>query len=379
METAEFKELKELRSRLHRSPELSFKEFRTAEILLDFVGNVIKNKNEFKILRPFKTSIVVEYKNGKDKDFKLFRADMDALPIKESTENPVVSENIGVMHACGHDIHMTILCGLVSRTAQKMPEENVLFVFQPGEEGAGGAKKMIESGVFDSYSISSAHALHVTDDHKVGEVASNDSVLFATPKEVNVEFFGKSAHAAFPEKGHDALAAAASFLCDLEHQIRRKINPTNVFLAHFGKMISGTARNIVSDSSILEGTLRAFESEIMESGMEVVRTCAQLAAEKFGCTAEFKTLGQYIEVRNTPELFKKLKNICEDQGFKCICKNGELVGEDFGYFTKRFSGIMFWIGSNETGKSPEILHSKSFFPSNNSIVTGLEIMWAMLL
>lgn len=379
METAEFRELKELRNRLHRFPELSFKEFRTAEILLDFVRNVIKNKSEFKILRPFETSIVVEYRNGKDKDFKLFRADMDALPVEESTKNAVVSENIGVMHACGHDIHMTVLCGLVARTAGKMPEENVLFVFQPGEEGAGGAKKMIESGVFDSYSISSAYALHVTDDHKVGEAASNDSILFAIPKEVNVEFFGKSAHAAFPEKGHDALAAAASFLCDLEHQIRREINPTNVFLAHFGKIISGTARNIVSDSSILEGTLRAFESEIMESGMDVVKTCAKLAAEKFGCTAEVRTLGQYVEVRNSPDLFKKLKNMCEDKGFKCICKNGELVGEDFGYFTKKFSGIMFWIGSNEIGNMPKSLHSKAFFPSSNSIVSGLEIMWSMLL
>lgn len=379
METAEHTELNELRNRLHRSPELSFKELRTVEILLDFVGNIIKNKNEFKVLRPFKTSIVVEYRNGKDKDFKLFRADMDALFIKESTENPIVSENIGVMHACGHDIHMTVLCGLIARTAQKMPDENVLFVFQPGEEGAGGAKKMIESGIFDSYSVSSAYALHVTDDHEVGEVASNDSILFAIPKEVNVEFFGKSAHAAFPEKGSDALAAAASFLCDLEYQIRKKINPTSVFLAHFGKIISGTARNIVSDSSILEGTLRAFDSEIMESGLDVVRNCARLSAKKFGCTADVKTLGEYIEVRNSPELFKKLKNICEDKGFKCICKNGELVGEDFGYFTKRFSGIMFWVGSKENDKMPESLHSKTFFPSYNSIASGLEIMWGMLL
>jgi N-acetyldiaminopimelate deacetylase len=303
---------------------------------------------------------------------------MDALPVEESTENPVVSENDGVMHACGHDVHMTILCGLIARTARNMPKENILFVFQPGEEGAGGAKKMIESGVFDSYSISSAFALHVTDDHKVGEVASNDNILFAIPKEVNVEFFGRSAHAAFPEKGHDALAASASFLCDLEHQLRKKINPANVFLAHFGKISSGAARNIVSDSSLLEGTLRAFETEIMEFGMEVVKKCAQLAAKKFGCESKVKTLGEYVEVRNSPELFKKLKNICEDEGFKCICKNGELVGEDFGYFTKRFSGIMFWVGSNENDKNPESLHSKTFFPSANSIVSGLEIMWRML-
>ena len=378
MGKAEYSELRELRNRFHRYPELSFKEFETGRIIVDFISKVVGNKNKFKMLTPFETAVVVEYKNGNDKEFKLFRADMDALPVKESENNPVVSENDGVMHACGHDVHMTILCGLIERTAERMPEENVLFVFQPGEEGAGGAKKMLESGFFDSYRIASAYALHVTDDHNVGEVASNDNILFAIPKEVNVEFTGKSAHAAFPEKGNDALAAAASFLSDLEHQLRRIVNPMDIFLAHFGKINSGTARNIVSDNAVIEGTLRAFEPEIMEKGLNVVRNCADMAAGKFGCSANVKTLGEYVEVRNTPELFKKLKFICEDNGFECIYKNGELVGEDFGYFTKEFSGIMFWVGSRDADKMPESLHSNVFFPSYSAIEIGLEIMWNML-
>jgi len=379
VQTAEYTKLFELRDQLHESPELSFEEFKTSEIIESFLNDHIKGIEAFKVIKPYKTSIVVEYKNADNKPFKLFRADMDALPVLESSDNPVISKNEGVMHACGHDIHMTVLCGLIARTALNMPKENVLFVFQPGEEGAGGAKKMIAEGVFDNYNICCAHALHVTDDHFLGEVASNDNILFAIPKEVNVEFYGSSAHAAFPEKGCDALAAAASFLTDLEYQIRRKINPTSIFLAHFGKITSGTARNIVSDKSIVEGTLRAFDPEVMEKGMEVVGTVATLAAQKFGCSAKVKTLGEYVEVRNTPELYKKLKNICEDTEIKCVCKNGELVGEDFGYFTKKFSGIMFWIGSCEEGKAPETLHSKTFFPSSKALVTGLEIMWKMLL
>lgn len=378
MEKSEQKSLYELRDRFHKNPELSFNEYETAEIILEFLEKTTKGKSEFKIFRPFKTSIVAEYRNGVDKKFKIFRADMDALPVKESDINPVISEKNGVMHACGHDIHMTVLCGLIARTASKMPQENILFVFQPGEEGAGGAKGMIDSGFFDSYSISSAYALHVTDDHKVGEVASNDNILFAIPKEVNVEFKGRSAHAAFPEKGSDAIAGAANFLCNLEHQLRKTVNPTEVFLAHFGKINAGTARNIVSDHALVEGTLRAFSSDIMEIGMKVVRECAHNSAEKFGCSAKVDTLGEYVEVRNTPELFSKLRMICEKKGFKCIYKNGELVGEDFGYFTEKFSGIMFWIGSCENGKSPGLLHSESFFPSYESIGKGLEIMWELL-
>lgn len=378
MERSEISQLKELRDCFHKNPELSFCEHKTADIILEYIQGKMAGKNEFRVFRPFKTSIVLEYKNGGDKKFKIFRADMDALPVKESDENPVVSLNAGSMHACGHDVHMTVLCGLIARTTANMPEENILFVFQPGEEGAGGAKGMIDSGCFDKYSVSAAYAFHVTDDHNVGEVASNDNILFAIPKEVNIEFSGKSAHAAFPEKGNDALASAATFLCDIEHKTRKTINPTDIFLAHFGKISSGSARNIVSDEALIEGTLRAFSSEVMNKGMKVIEDCAELCAKKFGCSAQVKTLGEYVEVRNTPELFEKLKMICKKKDMKCIYKNGELVGEDFGYFTKKFSGIMFWVGSNELGNMPESLHSEKFFPSYSAIETGLEVMWELL-
>lgn len=366
--------LNELREKLHKCPELSLEEYDTQKILEDFIVNVTEGCSSLKIFKPFHTSLVVEYRNGGDSPFKLIRADMDALPVTESESNGIVSEKKGLMHACGHDVHMTILCGLISRTAHEKPASNLLFVFQPGEEGAGGAKKMLETGFFDSYAIDSVYALHVTDDHDLGEVASNGSILFAIPREVDIIFKGKSAHAAYPEKGSNALSAAVFFLSSVEHILRRSLNPTGVFLAHFGKMTSGTARNIVADHAKVEGTLRAFKSDVMKQGSAIIEKTAAECAAGFGCTAVMKVLGEYVEVRNSPALFKKLQEVSQKKGIKCIEKEGELVGEDFGYFTQKWPGILFWLGAGKHDADRKALHSQDFFPSDDVIPVGLEVM-----
>ena len=371
--------LRVLRSELHRFPELSFKEERTADIIQSFITERINGSNLFTIHRPFLTSVVVEYSNGKDLPYRIFRADMDALPVKEFALNEIISQNQGVMHACGHDVHMTILCGLISEAACLKPQKNVLFVFQPGEEGAGGAKGLIDSGFFDRFNIESAFALHVTDDHEVGEVASNGGLLFAIPREIDVVFKGKSAHAAYPEKGNNALMASARFLFKCGETLKNVIAENEVFLAHFGKISSGTARNIISDYAEIQGTLRSFDMEVMIKGTETVKKTADECATFLGCSAEVKILGEYVAVKNDTKLFDLLKKISSEKGIRCIEKKGELVGEDFGYFTQKWGGLLFWLGSKDPDKNPNPLHSEKFFPSFKAIDTGLEIMTEILL
>ncbi len=371
--------LYKLRETLHKNPELSFKEQKTAEIALDFIRETVHDSPLFKIHRPFLTSIVVEYSNGGDSPYRIFRADMDALPVTECESNEIVSENQGVMHACGHDVHMTILCGLIAETARIKPQKNVLFVFQPGEEGAGGAKGLIDSGFFERFNIESAFALHVTDDHEIGEVASNGGLLFAIPREIDVVFKGKSAHAAYPEKGNNALMASARFLFKCDENLRNVIAENEVFLAHFGKISSGTARNIISDYTEIQGTLRSFDMDVMIKGTEIVKKTADDCAVFFGCSAEVKILGEYVAVRNDTKLFDLLKKISLEKGIRCIDKKGELVGEDFGYFTQKWGGLLFWLGSKESGTDPNPLHSEKFFPSFKAIDTGLKIMREILL
>jgi N-acetyldiaminopimelate deacetylase len=371
--------LKDLRKILHENPELSFLEYKTASIIKDFVSEVVGNNKLFTLHEPFATSVVVEYKGGSpDDSYFIFRADMDALPVKENSLNPYVSGNEGIMHACGHDIHMTVLCGLIAKVAEKKPSKNILFVFQPGEEGAGGAKKMMESGFFDSYNVKSAFALHVTDGLEFGEVGSNGDVLFAIPKEINVLFKGNSGHAAYPEKGNDALAVAASFLANIEHKIRKVVNPSETFLIHFGKISGGTARNIIADEVKIEGTLRAFDRNIMTLATEEIKNTAENAARNFGCRSEVTVLGEYLEVKNDPDLFNELKTVCRNIDIKCIEKKAGLVGEDFCYFTDRYSGLLFWIGTKMPGKEEKQLHSSDFFPPDEVVTAGVKILFSLL-
>lgn len=363
-----------LRKELHENPELSYNEFKTTEIVLNFIEKYAGDSTLFTLYKPLQTAVVLKYSNSLYKPYKIFRTDMDALPVTECTDNEIVSKNQGVMHACGHDIHITVLCGLIAKIAELKPEKNFLFVFQPAEEGAGGAKKLLSSGFFDKFEVESAFALHVTDDYKVGEVASNGGILFAIPREVDIVFKGKSAHVAYSERGNDALAAAAVFLSSYKNILQKEVKTSESFLAHFGKISSTGARNIVSEFCKVEGTLRAFSMEVMEKLNEIVKQTAIESASKFRCSAEMKALGEYVAVKNSPKLFELLKKICAETGVTCFEKKGDLVGEDFGYFTQKWDGLLFWLGTREKGKKGNSLHSEQFFPSFNAVETALKIM-----
>ncbi len=367
-------ELYSLRNLLHQNPETAFNEEKTQRILLDFIEQKTAGRNNFNIIKPFSTSILVEYRGTKpEKPFLLFRADMDALSIKEPETNPVKSAN-NCMHACGHDIHMSVLAGLIEWASTELPEINILFVFQPGEEGAGGAKKMFEHNIFDSYKIAAAFALHVTDDYNLGEIASNSHVLFAIPREVNILFKGSSSHAAFPQKGNDAIAMAAHFLTTINHITAKRLDPMNQFLVHIGKIEGGDARNIMADKCSLFGTLRALTKETMNQGAELVEKCAKESASLFGGEAEVETLGEFLPVINSEKLYLMAKKEAEKE--KIIGKESptRLVGEDFGFFCEKYDSLMFWLGSKTEGKQPFPLHSPYYFPDYKTIDTGLLMM-----
>ena len=367
-------ELYELRGNLHRCPEVAFNEYKTQKIILDFIEKHIVSE-KFNVLTPMDSSIIIEYHGGeKDSPFTIFRADMDALSIQESTDNPVVSENEGIMHACGHDIHMTVLVGLIVNTAEKLPERNFLFVFQPAEEGAGGAKKMMDQGIFDSYKVNAAFALHVTDDYKIGSVATNDNILFAIPREINIVFKGKSSHAAFPHNGNDAISASVHFLNSVYQMVAKEIDPMQPFLFHVGTINGGDARNITAKSSVLTGTLRALTMETMDKGSTIVNKAASQSADLFGCKYEIETPGEYLPVINSSKIFNLVKTRLTQVGVEFITADTKLVGEDFGYFCDRYPSLMLWLGALQNEQEPISLHSQHYFPDNSVIKKGVEIM-----
>ncbi len=365
----------DLRRELHEHPEPAFRETKTHEIVERFVRQVIANDRRFRITPCLETGLVVSYQGAPSPDdpFTIFRTDMDALPLTEDGSHPAVSRTPGMMHACGHDIHMTILSGLIQEVARALPPRNFLFVFQPGEEGAGGAKRIIESGIFDRYPVAEAYALHVSDEYLIGEAATCAGVLFAMPREIDVVFTGKSGHAAFPQKGNDALLAAAHFVSTVSSTIAKRVNPMETFLCHLGHIEGGTARNIIADHCRIQGTLRALSPETMRTGAAAVEDAARAAAALTGCTYTVENLGEFLPVICDERLVKKFENLCETRGVRFVTAKTKLVGEDFGFFCERWPSLLFWLGSRREGEPVQGLHTPTFYPPDETIAFGLSL------
>jgi len=159
----------QLRHKLHQNPEIAFKEFKTTEIIISSVKG-LSNSEKLKIHSPFPTGVLFEYKVN-DTPFILYRADIDALQIKEENEIEFKSTN-DYMHACGHDVHTSILYSFLSDVLETQPDQNILFLFQPAEEAGGGAMRFFETGIFNQFNIMNAFALHVSDEYPLGTIAS---------------------------------------------------------------------------------------------------------------------------------------------------------------------------------------------------------------
>jgi N-acetyldiaminopimelate deacetylase len=352
----------ELRHHMHQIPELMFREFETTQLILDNLENL----PGIKIHRPIETGLVIEY-SVNDGDYLLFRADIDALPIKEETGVSFSSKN-DHMHACGHDVHTSILYGFINYCITEKVNQNIIFLFQPAEEGGGGAKKIIDTGILKQFKISKAFALHVTDEYPVGTVASTQGVLFASSLEANIWFKGKSAHVAFPYEGINAFNALRLFL-DAVDKIPKNIEePT---LIGVGKISAGTVRNIVPSSAELESTIRALTSEkALNYYDNLIRI---LEGIKISTGADFviEKGAHYNQVHVDPELYDMcIKGLSPK--FNFIDCGYKMTGEDFGFFTDLYPSFMFWLGTRQPRSAKFGLHHPKFLPDDSIIDLGIE-------
>ncbi len=360
-------DLIEIRKELHKIPELGFEEIKTQKYILQLLDNLDGlNIHTFDF-----PGILVEYSKGNGK-YKLFRADMDGLPITEDTNCGFSSEHKGKMHACGHDMHMTILIGLIEKVIAENINENLLFLFQPAEEGMGGATRILKTGIFDKFDISEAYALHVNGEMKTGEIASKTGIIFANTQEIEVVFKGRSAHVAFAEKGINALTAGAEFYLEIEKEIMRKFPIRKQVICAFGKMSAGVVMNAIPAECRLEGTFRAFTDEDHEILKALIENVKAQIAKKHGVDAEIIYKAYYKEVINDEILYKKLK--LKTLEIQIEFKEAEMVftGEDFGFFTEKYNGLLFWLGVGNKDSNAD-LHSPKFLPDEKAIDIGVEI------
>lgn len=349
--------LKEIRHVLHSKPELSNEEYETQK----FIINLLSEWGLSPIMVAG-TGVLASWNNSIG-PYTLFRADMDALPVDEMTGSSFASKIPGKMHACGHDVHMTILLGLIKKVILEQPKQNLLFLFQPAEEAGGGAFRCMEK--LDDYPIKEAWALHVTDEYPEGTINTRPGKLFAASCEIYVTFKGRSAHMAVRSEGKDAIVGASSFIKEIySHEF-----PGAGF--GFGVINGGKLLNIVADNCRLEGTIRANSKEYVDKILNTIEKIAQDVASKYGLEVVVETGTRYPDVKVDEDLYAKLKT-----GFDVNEIAMKFTAEDFGFISHKYPSMMFWLGTNR-GESFG-LHNPHFLPHDDVIEKGVEIFWKVI-
>ncbi len=358
-----------LRHQLHQIPEIAFAEHATKALLLDTLAQIIGQADSRWQVHEFKnsTGILAVY-TGAEGDYKLFRADMDALPVKENSSCSFPSTHEGFMHACGHDVHMAILMGLIAQIALLKPATNLMFLFQPAEEGKGGAQSVLAEGIIQSYPVRSAYALHVASGLPVGSISSKAGIFFGIPQEFDVRFIGKASHVAYPEQGINALHAGRNFLTMMDEAVA-ELAKTERVIYHVGKMSAGDIRNIIPALCTLEGTHRSLKSEVRDTMNNLTTELAAKSAESYGAKAEVEFLCSYDAVVNDASLVQQLSAACHELDLDYREAEIAMTGEDFGFFTTLYPGLLFWLGSG----CEHPLHSDKFFPLDDSLAVGVKL------
>lgn len=358
---------KEFREELHKIPEVAFNEYKTTQFIVD---NIRKAKEKYnsnlELFRLLETGLICVYTQNLGEEYTLFRADIDALPIKEKTGVDFSSKNNN-MHACGHDVHSSILYGTILEVMKNDIKKNLIFVFQPAEEHGGGAEKILKTGFLDKYKIKNAFALHVTDEYDLGTISSTKGTLFASAMEFDVDFKGVAAHFARPDKGKNALDAARMFLDQIEKMPK---NPEIPLVVGVGKMQAGNVRNIIAPTAKIEGTLRSTDSKSCEKYRENMKNILNGIENITGVETTFDMGSFYKEVIVDAELYDKVEEILKDE-YKITDVGFKFTGEDFGFFTQKYPSFMFWLGTNEGQQFG--LHNPQFLPSSKAINIGIDI------
>ncbi len=355
----------ELRHWMHEHPELSFQEEQVTRLLLE----ELLGWKDLKLLRPLNTGLVAVHQPRPEEPFVLFRADMDALPMRDDANGKMKP-----MHSCGHDVHTAILFGLIQRCLEEQVQTNAVFVFQPAEETGGGAKHLLDSGVLEPYKIQSAYALHVSDAFPLGTIASAMPTLFSSSQELDLHWKGMQSHITQPEKGRDTWKACVA----LEQW---KANSQDLlsegFFLGIGQVEAGTVRNSVSDSAVMRMTARGKTTEILHKGLEKVQQAVREVELKYGVEASLTYGSYYPAVEQNQELFDRWMKDFGEQGKVENC-DPVWAAEDFGFFAQQYPSWMFWLGTRLAGEPAYGLHHRKFYPPDDAINEGINVFFKLL-
>ena len=386
---------------LHQNPELSLQETETAKR----VAQELRNSG-YEVYENFGGGVVAVLKNGKGPTV-LVRADMDALPVREETGLPYAStkkmkdasgKEVSVMHACGHDIHSTVLCGTAKTmaTLKSSWHGTLIFVGQPAEEIVVGAKAMMDNGLYEKFGRpDQCLALHVSSSLPAGQIGYCSEYAMANVNSVNITIFGEGGHGAYPHLTKDPIVIAARLILDLQTIVSREISAIDPAVITVGTIHAGTKRNIVPNEVKLELTVRSYTEQTKQAVLAKIKLKANAAAMSAGLPESKYPLVELTPeaataLYNNPDLTQKLVPFLEQSIDKqnVIKVSPVMVSEDFGRFgddvTPKIPVFLYWLGSvdpsrvaqfTKDGKTLPTLHSSGYYPlPRPTIATGIMTM-----
>ncbi|MEG0235649.1 MAG: M20 metallopeptidase family protein [Cetobacterium sp.] len=365
-------EVTKYRRDLHQIPEVGFKEFKTQKYIMNTLKNMGYSPNTI-----CETGVYV-YIPGIKKECIAFRADIDALAIQEENNCTFSSKHSGFMHACGHDGHTAALLAFAKYLTTKAEQNySVLLIFQPAEEGPGGAKFICETGILEKFHVKEIYSFHLFPDLEEGTISTKAGPFFAQATEFDCKVIGKGGHGGMPQKTNDPLIPFTKIIDSYQSIISRNLSPFNAGVITVGKISGGTARNIISNSIDFYGTIRAYsqeDTELIIKRMKEIHNGIEIAFD-IKVIDEFRVL--YPPVINDNILYNNFLKISQD--FNFIQGETLALAEDFAFYQEKVPGIFFLLGTrNKEQNFISPLHSSSFNFDEKVLLEGVKLFAKLL-
>lgn len=369
------KKLQKFREDLHQIPEIFFQEFKTKA----YLKNALEDMG-YEPINVLDTGLLVYIDNSKHETIA-FRTDIDALQVQEETGVAFESTHKGFMHACGHDGHMSMMLGLADYLKDKKEKltQNILLIFQPAEESVGGAKKIVETGVFDQYNVKRIFGIHLYPLLDEGVVGCKENEFMAMANEINITIHGKSAHGAMPHLGVDANIILSKLLVEFENIQSRIISPLEYTIITFGKIEGGFVRNVLSDYARMEGTIRSFSKNTFDQIKFNIENICSHYEKIYDCKIDVDINDGYLPVINDKDVYKEFKSIITKQFKYYEFEKPLMIAEDFSFYQEKVPGVFYYIGTrNEKLGYTYGLHHSKFNFTPNALEVGLNTYKTLL-
>lgn len=364
----------ETRRLIHKYPELGFQETKTSELIF----NTLKDLG-YEVKRIAKTGVIGLIK-GKDQSKTIaIRADIDCLPLQELNNTEYKSQHEGKMHACGHDGHTSVALSVakILKNNQDKLKYNVKFLFQPAEEGPGGAEPMIQEGALENPKVDAIIGLHVWNTMDIGKVAIKSGAFMASADEFTVTIKGKGGHGAQPHLTVDSIVVSAYVITALQTIISRYTDPLEPAVLTIGKIEGGSNFNIIAESVKFIGTVRTFNKKIRDEIESKIKQIISNTCESFGAECEIKYTKLYPPTINNQEMSDLVNEVATDiLGSENIIKNEMTMGaEDMSYFLEKVPGCYFFLGSANKEKGFDKPHHNPYFDfDEDALPIGIELL-----